>query len=300
MVVVPRQPELQLSSPHSMEKKLEQGEVLHFPECPFPLPTGDDRTFLCGQRIGGLGHKNITFDPEAARVTGFRFESRDQANRLGDLLADFSRNATRWLAETFPEYAGGWRLDRATLRSEEEATRRVRMTARDDLLHIDAFPTRPSRGYRILRVYVNINETDPRVCVTSDRFADLLDRFGHEVGLPSPMRRAWIERLGSGLLNFVRPARYLRTTYDQFMVRMHNYLKLNEQFQERCAKRFWSFAPSSAWMFFSDGISHATLRGRCALEHSYFVAPDALALPHESPVALLQQASNAAVLKRAA
>lgn len=300
MMVVPGQPDLQLSSPQATEKTLELGEILHFAECPFPLPTGDDRAFLCRQRIGGLGHKNITFDPETARVSGFRFEACDQAERLRLLLSDFSTNVTRWLAERLPAYAAAWRLDRATLRSEEEATRRVRMTARDDLLHIDAFPTRPSRGDRILRVYVNINETEPRVCVTSDRFAELLDRFGHQVGLPSPMSKAWIERLGSGLLSFVRPARYLRTTYDQFMVRMHNYLKLNEQFQERCTKRFLNFAPGAAWLFFSDGISHATLRGRCALEHSYFISPDTLALPQESPVALLQQASNAAVLKRAA
>lgn len=300
MVVVPGQPALHLSPPGSLEKRLEQGEVVHFPACPFPLPAADDRAFLCRQNVGGLGHKNITFDPEKARVTGFRFQSRDQANRLRSLLSDFSENVTRWLTKTLPAYAASWQLDRATLRSEEEATRRVRMTARDDLLHIDAFPSRPSRGYRILRIYVNINETEPRVCVTSDRFAELLDRFGHAVGLPSPMQKVWIERLGSGLLNFIRPARYLRTTYDQFMLRMHNYLKLNEEFQERSTKRFWTFAPDSAWMFFTDGISHATLRGRHALEHSFFIAPDNLALPHESPVALLQQASNAAVLRRAA
>ena len=37
----------------------------------------------------------------------------------------------------------------------------------------------------------------------------------------------------------------------------------------------------------TDTCSHAVLRGRFALEHSYFVAPQSLALPDESPAALL-------------
>ena len=300
MLVVSEQPDLAVSPGRSTQEQLERGWLLHFAQCPFPIPAEEDRAFLCTQRVGGLGHKNITFDPETSHVTGFRYESAEQARRLCALLADFSKSVTHWLAKTFPHYAESWRLDRATLRSEEEATRRLRMTAREDLLHVDAFPSRPSRGDRILRVYVNINEIEPRVCVTSDRFAELLERFGPQVGLPSPLRKAWIERLGAGLLSFVRPSGYLRTTYDQFMLRLHNYLKLNEQFQERCPKRFWNFAPGSAWLFFSDGVSHATLRGRCALEHSYFISPKALALPQESPVALLAQAARAAGLRRVA
>jgi hypothetical protein len=42
------------------------------------------------------------------------------------------------------------------------------------------------------------------------------------------------------------------------------------------------------------------LRGRFALEHSYFLAPRSLALPAESPPALLGRACGRAVLDPAA
>jgi hypothetical protein len=40
----------------------------------------------------------------------------------------------------------------------------------------------------------------------------------------------------------------------------------------------------------TDTCSHSVLRGRYALEHSYFVSPAVLALPEESPPVLLQKA----------
>ena len=42
-------------------------------------------------------------------------------------------------------------------RPVEEATRKLRLKARNDLLHVDAFPTRPTNGWRILRCFVLID-----------------------------------------------------------------------------------------------------------------------------------------------
>ena len=61
-------------------------------------------------------------------------------------MQTFSDTATGWLANKLPQYARKWSRDRATLRSEEEAIRPLRLTARNDLLHIDSFPARPSGG----------------------------------------------------------------------------------------------------------------------------------------------------------
>jgi hypothetical protein len=84
------------------------------------------------------------------------------------------------------------------------------------------------------------------------------------------------------------------------MLRLHDFLKRNEQFQEKGRKRVWQFAPGAMWLVFTDTASHAALRGRYALEHSYFVSPEALALPAESPPALLERACAAARLRLAA
>jgi hypothetical protein len=284
----------------ALEERLERGDVVYYPVCPFDLPEGDDRQFLLEQRLGSRAHKNISYDPDRDKAAGFRGQSPERSERLRRLLASFSQSTTAWLACTLPRYAADWRLDRVSFRPEEEATRRLRATARNDLLHIDAFPSRPTHGYRILRVFANVNLTDPRVWVTSDPFSKLLERFGHRVGLPKGSRVPLAQRLKEGVLRLCRPGRRARSPYDAFMLRLHDFLKANDEFQERGPKRFWKFPPGSAWLVMTDTASHAALRGRYALEHSYFIAPETLALPDESPAALLERACGLPVLERAA
>lgn len=285
----------------ALAERLERGEVIHYPVCPFAVPEGDDRNFLLDQRLGSRAHKNVSYDPHTGSAAGFLTRSAEQAERLRGLLADFSRNATVWLAAALPAYAASWQLDRVSYRPDEEATRRLRWTARNDLLHVDAFPSRPTNGWRILRLFVNVNPTEPRVWVTSEPFPRLFARYGAEAGLPGgPKTVGLVGRLGEGVIGVFRPGRRRRSEYDAFMLRFHNHLKQHEEFQEHCPKRFWNFQPGSAWLAFTDTASHAVLRGRYALEHSYFVSPDTLALPGEAPAAVLERACGRPVLRRAA
>jgi hypothetical protein len=280
-------------------ERLERSEVVYYPECPFPLPTPDDLRFLLEQKLALGSHKNISYNPTRNRADGFRRESRFQAERLRAILAHFSQTATAWLAAELPSYVSGWRLDRASLRTEEEATRRLRQTARNDLLHVDSFPTRPTNGWRILRLFVNINPTEPRVWTTSEPFSRLLDRYGRDVGLPTSSIPSWHVRATDAVLRFFNPSRPRPSVYDCFMSRFHDFLKANDVFQEHCAKRYWTFPPCSVWLAFTDTVSHAVLRGRGALEHSYFVSPQTLLLPAASPVACLQRACGRPVLNAA-
>jgi hypothetical protein len=295
-----------------LEERLERGEVIHFPVCPFPLPQGDEHQFLLEQRLASRAHKNISYDPVTNKTAGFHYQSPAQAERLRQVLASFAQSATDWLARTLPRYARSWRHDRVSFRPEEEATRKLRLKARNDLVHVDAFPSRPTQGLRILRLFANVNPTEPRVWATSDPFAKLLARYGSEVGLPLPssagrgahgvwlgLRRVLRSALGAPLELF-SSGRRRRTLYDAFMLRFHDFLKANDDFQERGPKRFWEFQPGAAWLAFTDTASHAVLRGRFALEHSYFVDPQALVVPGESPAALLERACGRPVMGRAA
>jgi hypothetical protein len=282
------------------EERLERGELLFFPTAPFALPGEADRKFLCEQELAQLGHKNISLDPETGKLKGLSHRSAEQEERVGQLLAQFSRNVTDWLVRTFPRYASGIKPDRATFRPEEEATRRLRHTARNDLIHVDAFRNRPSQGARILRIYANLNDTEPRIWVTSEPFARLLARFGQAVGLPGQERVGWLRLVRAEVSQLLRRGTPRRSAYDAFMLRFHHFLKHNEDFQERCPRRLWTFPPGSAWVLMADACSHAVLRGRFALEHSFFISPEVLALPEESPAALLTFASLAAGPPRAA
>jgi hypothetical protein len=272
------------------EERLERGALLFYERCPFPLPAGDDLSFLLGQRLGRFAHKNISFDPATGRVAGHSRLSPSHRDRLRRVLAGFSQSVTVWLAQTFPRYQADCAPDRASFRSEEEATRCLRLSARNDLLHVDAFPNRPSHGRRILRVFANINLTEPRVWMTSEPFARLFERYGARAGLPGLIRGRWLEKVGERVLGVFRPGRPPVSEYDAFMLRFHGFLKREETFQEKASRRLWSFPPGSAWVAMTDACSHAVLRGRYALEHSYFVGTEALAVPEEAPVAYLARA----------
>lgn len=273
-------------SPESIIQDLERGEVLFFPTAPFQLPGAEDLQFLRTQQLVGLSHKAISFDPGNGQVSG---HGGPHEQRLVALLATFGQMVTRWLAEAFPSYATQARPDRVSFRPDEEATRRLRLTARNDLLHIDAFPNRPSWGDRILRVFANVNPVDPRVWVTAASFAALLAKYGEVAGLPGRRAGGWFDHLGWGMLRALHSAGRARCAYDAFMLRFHDYLKRCDEFQERARKRLWHFPPGSAWMAFTDACSHGELRGRFALEHSFFIRSEGLLLPQEAPAALLER-----------
>lgn len=282
-----------------LAQRLEQGEVVCFPECPFEAASPAEQRFLLGQRLAGRTHKNICFNPRSGKVSGAASQPAGQSRELQDILDRFSQNACAWVAENLPGYAPGLQPDRVHFQPEEEATRSIRQTARNDLLHVDAFPTRPTQGRRILRLFVNMSLSETRVWATAQTFGVLLEKFGREVGLPGTSSLSWKEYLCDQIIGIFSPGQARRTAYDAFMVRFHNFLKQKDVFQERCRKRLWKFPPGSAWLVFTDGLAHAALRGRFSLDHSFFIAPENLVSPEVAPANYIEKA-NSALVSRAA
>jgi hypothetical protein len=287
-------------SGNGIAERLERGELLAFAPCPFMLPTAEDLAFLRSQRSGGNIHKDISYDPARDLATGYRHRSQEGALRLRRVLRQFADRATEWLARLVPPYAASWQPERVSLRPEEEAVRKLRLNARNDLLHLDAFPSRPTRGRRILRLFVNVHATDPRVWATGATFAQVFDRYGRAAGLPGSAVDSWARRLGHGFLNLFQPGAAERTPYDSYMLRLHAFLKSCDAFQETTPRRLWHFPPASAWLLFTDAITYADLRGQHALERTYLIAPQALSQPGESPLALIEKACGVPVLPRVA
>jgi hypothetical protein len=277
---------------------LERGELLHFPACPVALPPAGQLDFLRRQEGVAFGHKDVCYDPARRKLSGARAGHPSEARRVADVLSQFSGAAVAWLKAALPPYAGGLAPDRVTLRTEEEATRALRLTARNDLLHIDNFPTRPTLGRRILRLYVNIHPTEPQVWATSERFPDLLRRYAGRFGIPVRTRAEWTAPAPSVVRLFTggRPA---RSAYDAWMLRFHHFLKEEEGFQTQAARRLWTFAPGAMWLLFSDGLAHAQMRGRFSLEHSFFVPQVCLVRPEEAPLAHLERAGTRTPTRRA-
>src|SRR5262245_49141810 len=210
----------------SYAERLEEGHILLIERAPFPLPSATERAALAGVRQASSAyHKNISYRPGEDRVKGIAGGS-DDTEIVHRALRDYSQNATRLLTELFPFYAAQWKLDFASFRPIEERGRQLSLRARNDLLHIDAFPTRPTNGSRILRVFTNVNETASRYWITTDTFEVLAPRLAMEAGLGGIAARArsqW-RRAGRSLAHRLG-IREQRSPYDRFMLGFHHFLK---------------------------------------------------------------------------
>ncbi len=95
----------------------------------------------------------------------------------------YSLQVTEFINRFLAPYANHLSLDFASFRPLEEKQRDLPLHKRNDLLHVDSFPTRPTRGGRILRVFTNINPFEARVWNVADRFDALAEQFAAEAGL---------------------------------------------------------------------------------------------------------------------
>jgi hypothetical protein len=86
-----------------------------------------------------------------------------------------------------------------------------------------------------------------------------------------------------------------RAPYDQFMLRFHDYLKLNQDFQRECPKQRHEFAPGSSWIAFTDMVSHAVLSGQFALEQTFFLPVSSQIAPHKSPLRVLESLAGSSL-----
>jgi len=274
-------------------ERLEEGHILFFERAPFPLPDAAERAALAGVRQASSAyHKNISYRPGEDRVKGIAKGGDEEAVRRA--LRAYSRHATRLLAELFPGYAARWKLDFASFRPMEERGRPLSMRARNDLIHVDSFPTRPTNGSRILRVFTNVNPDASRWWITTDTFEVLAPRLAMDAGLGAIAaggRSGWraVRRRLAGLARGLGLASAPRSPYDRFMLGFHHYLKANTTFQTGCPKYRWEFPPGSTWIVLTDMVPHAVESGQFALEQTVIVPREALVRPDVAPITVLER-----------
>lgn len=272
---------------------LEAGNVLYFPESPFALPE-DAKDYLRNIKFaGGAVHKNVAYRPASDRVTGLDTDAA-QLERLRTILGDYSRRVVQFTGELLPQYAPHWKLDYASFRPVEEDGRDLPVNKRNDLLHTDAFPSRPTNGDLILRVFTNIHPSKTRNWVTTDPFSEVATRYARDAGLDGIAADA--SSVSGKLLN--QSARVLhglglpvvpRSGYDRFMLRFHEYLKRNDDFQKNTPKYPFNFPPGSTWLTFTDVLPHSVLSGQHALEQTFIIARKSMANTDNAPVAILER-----------
>src|SRR5207245_6358290 len=113
------------------------------------------------------------------------------------IMREYSHSATATMAKILSPYQQRWKLDFASYRPLEEENRDLSLHKRNDLLHTDAFPSRPTNGDRILRFFTNINPTQPRKWMTTTPFDALAAQFAGKSGgcaLWSSLQKAALAR----------------------------------------------------------------------------------------------------------
>lgn len=268
--------------------ELESGNVLFFPATPFELPA-DSKDFLRNLNFaGGSLHKNIAYRTASDRITGIDPGSA-QAERLQAIMRDYSAKVVAFTKELLPEYAAQWKLDYASFRPLEEQGRDLPLNKRNDLIHTDAFPSRPTNGDLILRVFTNIHPTKSRNWVITDPFSVLAEKYAGDAGLQQIASGGKLRNQSARLLKSLGLPVIERSPYDRFMLYFHEYLKRNSDFQANCPKYTFNFPPGSSWLTFTDVVPHSVHSGQHALEQTFIVAQRSLADPERAPVAILER-----------
>lgn len=257
---------------------LESGKVLVLP---LAFTIGDnERRFLDPASLGGRG-KNVSLDPQSGRLGNTALTEADQAG-LAAMMQRYADSALRLLTDLLPRYAGQLARARTSFRPAEIEGRSYSLRHDDRLLHVDAFPTRPLHGRRILRLFTNVAPDGvQRKWHVGEPFAQYAERFLPRVRRPLP-GSAWALRV-TGL------TKGRRSPYDHIMLGLHDAGKRDSAYQAACPLAPAEFPPGTTWLCFTDQVLHAALAGHCALEQTFHPPVEAMAHPEQTPLRVLER-----------
>jgi hypothetical protein len=281
----------QLSVPReALLAAVERGKVLYFPHLSFDIGGGERA--LLDPKVADPARKNISLAPGDGKPGGAL------AGVLGDavtqsavraLIARYQANARSLVDGLFPEYAGKLRVAPTSLRLHKVETRETSWRKDDSRLHVDAFPSRPNYGERILRVFTNVNPVGaPRVWRVGEPFEDMARRFLPAIKAQVP-GAAW-------LMNLLHITKSPRSEYDHLMLHLHDAMKADLAYQKDAPQQEMPFPPGCVWVCFSDQTSHAVMSGQFMLEQTFFLPVAAMSQPECAPLGILQRLKGRALV----
>jgi 3-deoxy-D-manno-octulosonic acid hydroxylase-like protein len=258
---------------------LESGAVLYFPRLAFRLAE-DEKQFL-DARIADGKAKNISLDHTSGKMQASSL-SGEPATRLAAMIERFGNQAAGLVHDLLP-YRNVERA-RTSYRPVQVKGRSYSKISDDRLLHIDAFPSRPMQGRRILRFFANVAPSSSRNWHVGQPFEEFARRFLPRVGPHLPGKSWLYDRLGV--------TRGKRSLYDEMMLSLHDAGKLDADFQANSPHQAVSFPPGSCWLVFTDQVLHAALGGEFALEQTFHLDVDQMKEPARAPIRVLERLSG--------
>ncbi|HEY0295202.1 MAG TPA: Kdo hydroxylase family protein [Bordetella sp.] len=264
---------------------LEQGQVLHFPHLGFALTEAEQA--LLDPALTDPKRKNISLTPKGLAGTVATGAARD---RVQDVLQRYLDSTGALLDALFPGYRDHRHSPATSLRLHAIGTWHPSWRKDDRLLHVDAFPSRPLHGERILRVFTNINpRNEPRTWRVGGSFEASARHY-----LPG-MNKPWRPWL-AGLMHKAGITKRRRTEYDHLMLQMHDAMKRDERYQREGDWTQVDFMPGSTWVCFSDQVPHAAMGGQFMLEQTWQLPLAALGYAELAPVRVLEKLAKRPLL----
>jgi hypothetical protein len=241
-----------------------------------------EEAFLLSPDIKAGNAKNISY---CAKQQQLRHTSlvNEQRTVLHQFMQRYVNYSTRLIELLFPSYIPQLQTGRTSYRPIEIAGRTPASYKKDDTrLHVDAFPTTPTQGHRILRVFCNINPNNvPRVWHIGEPFSQVAERFIPQIKKPSAFK--------AGLLKIFGLTKSLRTPYDHYMLNMHDNMKADMDYQNQVQKIRTDFPAGSTWIAYTDLVSHAALSGQYLLEQTFYLPYSAMLDENKAPIRILER-----------
>ncbi len=264
---------------HDAEASVENGDVLSFPRLPFVLAEAE-RRFL-DARWADKDAKNISLRWPAGELRGAAGAAADLA-ALRAMIVRYAEQSEALALRLFPHYRGHLRRGNTSFRPVRVEGRETSWRKDDTRLHVDAFPSNPMHGTRLLRVFSNVNPSgEARHWRVGERFEAHARRYLASMHRPLPGSTWLLERL--------HVTKRRRTEYDHYMLQLHDLAKADAEFQRSSPQAAVDFAPGTTWVVFSDQVLHAAMGGQHMMEQTFYLPPEGLRHPHTSPLAVLER-----------
>lgn len=258
---------------------LEKGKVIFLPQLAFSLTVEEQQ--LLNPAVVDPKRKNISFRPNKPILTGVAEEQNREI--IQQFLERHYHAATTFLWQLLPEYREFLHSPVNTLRLHPVTAWREHTSWRkdDSRLHVDAFPSRPNHGERILRFFTNINpHGEARLWRVGESFPQLAKRYFSQLRSYSPIN-SWI-------LQQLRITKGRRSHYDHLMLQLHDKMKFDREYQTNGEQISVAFPPGSSWICFSDQTPHAAMSGQFMLEQTFLLPVSAMQNPQYSPLRVLE------------
>ena len=296
---------LQRAGANDLSDALEHGSIVYFPESPVSLPADDDLAFIRQDLPKLLKLKNISYHHEAGKIRGLDSDEAEVGERVKRILLKISHDISAFLDKNAPRLTEKSTIGTCSIRPIEEQGRDLNPHASNELVHFDAGAYGATNGDRILRFFINVNPSQDRVWATKGNFSDVFALHGDKVGLgyesagPGYLSKGPMDHTRTGLINFLAAAglpmaKVLDSSpYDREMRKFHNYMKDTPSFQaDMRGHQEVRFPPYSAWMVFTDSVSHACLSGQYCFVQTSIVRLENCRLPELAPINVLRQAAG--------